>query len=261
MLTCSKKLTAVAAQIVVATLIGMPIASQAEMTLNVGAKATHESNVNGSPFKESQLSDSYLTLNGSATYYTPLDRAARTYFIGQAAAAVSAYRRFESLNNSALILSSGVYHQLSPAWSVQGMARVFGRDTKQDERDARGVGGSVELKNQLTQNLWLKGFLDHEKSKAGLASYSYDAASYGITGGYLLTKDIFMTAGHSRGTRTFETVSPFITRTNTTYADITQKLGDRMFLNAGFGHQRNRSNIPGTAYSNNIFSVGLTYSY
>lgn len=242
-------------------LVALMAPAQAEVTFNAGAKVTYESNVNGSPIKANQLSDSYLTLSTSAVYYTALDTANTTYFIGQAGAASSAYKNFDSLNNSMLMASAGLYKQFSPAWSGQATARGFGRDTKQSERDSKGMGMTLEIKNQLSQTIWVKGVADYEKSRANLDSFGYTGTTYGLNMGYLPLNNTFVNAGYSHNSRDFKTASIFKTTSQTLFGDVTQRIAKNWYLNAGYAYQKNDSNIAGTGYDNHIVSIGVNYSY
>lgn len=245
----------------VAFVTGLSFAAQAEVAVNAGAKVSHESNVNGSPIKANQLSDSYLALNASAVYYTALDAAQTSYFIGQLGASTSSYNRFNSLNNSMLGASAGLYKQLSPTWSGQVTGRGFVRDTKQSERDSKGMGATLEVKNQLSKALWVKGIVDYENSKAKLGAFGYRGATYGVNLGYLPLKDTFVNLGYSHAKRDFKTTSPFKTTSKTLFADVTQRIAKNWYVNGGYAYQDNNSNIAGTAYTNHIVSVGLNFSY
>ena len=235
--------------------------ARAEVTFNAGAKASYENNVNGSPTKANQLSDSYLTLNASTVYYTPLDAAQTSYFIGQIGASSSTYNKFSGLDNSALVASAGIWKQLTPTWSGQVTGRGFSRDTKQNERDSNGLGATFEIKNQLSQTMWLKGIADFENNKAKLGSFSYTGATYGVHLGYLPRQDTFVNLGFSHATRDFKTTSSFKTTSQTLFADVTQRIAKNWYLNGGYAYQDNNSNINGTGYTNHIVSVGLNYSY
>lgn len=235
--------------------------AKAEVTLNAGAKVTHESNLNGSTTKENRLSDNFLTLNASAVYYTPLDAAKTSYFIGQLGAMSSTYRNFSSLNNSALVASAGLYQQFSPTWSGQFTARGFNRDTKQSERDSTGLGATFEIKNQLSQTLWIKGIADYENSNANLEAFGYTSKTFGVNSGYLPLKDTFINFGYSHNKREFKTASSFKTSSNTLYGDVTQRIAKNWYLNGGYAYQKNDSNIAGTEYNNHIVSIGVNYSY
>lgn len=240
------------------------IAAQADVTLNAGSKLTHETNVNGSPDEPStanQKNDSYLTLNASAVYYTPLDAAKTGYFIGQIGALTTAYHRFDNLDNSMLLASVGVYKQLSPDWSVQATGRGFMRNTRQDARDADGLGATLEIKRQLSRQLWVKAVLDYEDSQAGLRAFSYTGESYGVNVGYLLQPNSFVSLGYHRAQRSFGTNSPFRTSAQTVFTELTHRLARNWYLNGGYAYRHNNSNLAGTAYTNHVISVGLNFSH
>jgi len=238
--------------------------AQAEVTLNAGVKLTHETNVNGSPDTPStanQISDNYRTLSASAVYYTPLDSAKTNYFIGQVGALASTYNKSDSLDNSMLMASVGFYRQLSPSWSGQITGRGFTRDTKQDARDSDGLGATLEIKNQLSQTVWIKGIADYEDSKANLTAFSYTGATYGLNFGYVPLKDTFINLGYSHATRDFKTTTTFKTTAQTLFADVTQRLAKNWYANVGYAYQDSDSNVAGTGYTNQILSVGLSFSY
>ncbi|MCM2309158.1 MAG: DUF2860 domain-containing protein [Sulfuritalea sp.] len=236
----------------------------AEVTLNAGARLSNDSNVNGSPdtpTKANQLSDNFLSLSASAVYFKPLDDAQTNYFIAQAGAMTANYNKFDNLNSSMLMASAGFYRQLSPTWSGQIMGRGFRRDTRQSERDSNGVGASLEIKKQLNQTLWLKGLADYEDNKANLASFSYTGATYGLNLGYLPRPDTFVNLGYSHSARDFKSVVTFNTTTQTLFAEVTERMSKNWYLNGGYAYMKNDSNFAGTAYTNHVLSLGVSFSY
>lgn len=238
--------------------------AHADFTINAGAKLSYESNVNGSPdspTKTNQRSDHYGTLSASAVYYTPLDAAQTRYFIGQVGALSSNYNKFSSLDTTMLMASAGFYQQLSPTWSGLVTGRGFNRDTQQNERDSDGLGATLEIKNQLSPTLWIKGIADYEDNKANLDAYSYTGQTYGVNMGYQPLQDTFASFGYSHAKREFKTTGSFNTTAQTLFADLTQRLAKNWYLNGGYAYQDNDSNIAGTAYTNHIVSVGVNFSY
>ncbi|GAB3473433.1 hypothetical protein [Polaromonas eurypsychrophila] len=246
---------------VLAVLVGP---AQAEVTFNAGAKLSHDNNVNGSPdtpTKANQLSDNYLTLSTSAVYFTPLDDAQTRYFIGQIGALSSAYQKFNALNSSMLVASAGLYQQLSPTWSGQVTARGFTRYTRQTASDSKGFGGTLEIKKQLSPTVFVKAFGDYEDSKANLSGYSYTGETYGVNLGYLPLKDTFVNLGYSHATRDFKSATLFVSKSETLFAEVTQRVAKNWYLSGGYAYGRNDSNLAGTAYTNHTVSVGLNFSY
>jgi hypothetical protein len=239
----------------------LAVMAHADITLNAGAKLTYDTNVNGSPDKANQQSDTSRTLNASAVYYTPLDPAKTSYFIGQVGALTTAYNRFDNLDNSMVMASAGLYKQLSPAWSGQLTGRGFIRDTRQDARDSTGFGTTLEIKRQLSRTLWVKAVADYEDNKANLRAFSYTGKTYGVNFGYLPLQDTFVNLGYSHAKRDFSTDSPFNTTAQTAFAEVTQRLAKNWYLNGGYAYRYNDSNVAGTAYANHIVSLGLNFSY
>lgn len=240
---------------------GLMSHAHAEFTLNAGAKLTHESNVNGSPTSTNRGSDTYGTLSASAVYYTALDAAQTSYFIGQVGALSSTYKKFDNLDNTMLVASAGLYQQLSPTWSGLFTGRGFTRNTKQNARDSDGFGATLEIKNQLSSTLWIKGIADYENSEANLNAFSYTGKTLGLNLGYLPMQNTFVNVGYSHAKRDFDTPASFNTTAKTLYADVTQRLAKNWYLNGGYAYQRNDSNIAGTDYNNHIVSLGVNFSY
>ena len=225
---------------------------------------SRDNNVNGSPdtpTKANQLGDNYLSLNTSAVYFTPLDAAQTRYFIGQAGAFSSAYNKFGNLNSAMLVASAGLWQQLSPTWSGQVTGRGFTRTTRQSDRDSSGFGGTLEIKNQLSPTVWVKGVVDYEDSKANLGTYSYTGKTYGVNLGYLPLKDTFVNLGYSHAARDFKSATPFVSKSQTLFAEVTQRMAKNWYLNGGYAYGRNDSNVAGTAYTNHTVSLGLNFSY
>ena len=247
-----------------ALLTALPAAVQADITFNAGAKLSRDNNVNGSPdtpTKANQLSDNYLSLNTSAVYFTPLDAAQSRYFIGQVGASSYVYNKFGNLNSSMLVASAGLWQQLSPTWSAQVTGRGFTRTTRQSDRNSSGLGGTLEIKNQLSPTLWVKGVADYEDSKANLGTFSYTGKTYGVNLGYQPRKETLVNLGYSQAARDFKSITPFRATTQTLFADVSQQLSKNWYLNVGYAFGRNDSNVAGTAYTNHTLSAGLSFSY
>ncbi len=247
-----------------AALVMLPGPAQAEISLNVGTRLSTDDNVNGSPdtpTKANQRSDSYLSLNASAVYYTPLDVLKTRYFIGQIGAFSSRYNKYENLDSSMLVASAGLYQQLSPTWSGQFTGRGFTRFTEQTERDSDGFGGTLEIKKQLTRTLWVKGVVDYEDNAANLRSFSYTGKTWGVNMGYLPFKDTFLNFGYSHNDRDFKSTAPFNSTTQTLFLEATQRLAEHWYLNGGYAYMDNDSNYAGTAYTNQVWSAGVSFSY
>lgn len=237
------------------------VVAQADVTVNAGARLNYDSNVNGAPNDSSRLSDTYTSLNASAVYSKALDRAQTAYFIGQAGVLANRYNKYDNLDNTALVASAGLFKQLSSSWSGQVTGRGFNRDAKQDARDSTGWGTTLEIKNQLTPTVWVKGIVDYEDSNANLNSFSYTGKSLGLNIGYLPRPNTFVSLGYNRAILDFKTSAAFRTTSDAYYVEVTQKLTKNWYLNGTVAHQNNDSNIAGTAYNKPMVSLGINYSF
>ena len=235
--------------------------AQAEVTLNAGARLSYDNNVNGAPIKANRLSDSHLTLSASGVYFTPLNDEQTNYFVGQVGVMSTDYNKYNNLNSSMVVGSAGLWRQLSATWSGQITGRAFGRDTQQHERDSTGYGATLEIKDQLTETVWLKGVADYEDSKANLGTFSNYGPTYGVNLGYLPQKDTFINLGYSYATRDFKTLTSFVSKAQTLFVEGTQRLAKNWYMSLGYAYQDNNSNIAGTGYTNQTVSVGLNFSY
>ncbi len=244
--------------------IAISSSAQADIDLNAGINTSYQKNVNGSPdlpTPANQLSDRATGLNVSAVYFTPIDADNTRYFIGQVGGVSTKYAKYNTLDNSMLAASMGIYQQFSTSWSGQFTGRNFSLTTQQDARNAKGLGGTVEIKDQLSQSLWLKGTADYADAKANLSSYSYKGPTYGLGMGYLPVEDTFMTLFYSSATQDFQTVTPFKAVSRTVYTDVTQRLAKNWFLNVSYSRSSNSSNIAGTDYTSQILSAAINFSY
>lgn len=256
--------TVISAAMLAGTLITLAGPAQAEVTFNAGARVSHDNNVNGSPdtpTKANQRSDNYLTLNTSAVYFTPLDPAQTRYFIAQLGAMYSAYNIYNNLDSSMLVASAGLWQQLTPTWIGQITARSFARNTQHSTRDSRGYGGTLEVRKQLSDKVWVKGVADYEDNAANLGAYSYTGKTWGVNLGYMPLQDTFVNFGYSHNNRDFKSTAPFNSTSKTLFVEISQRLAKNWYLNGGYAYGDNDSNYAGTAYTNHIVSAGLSFSY
>ena len=234
--------------------------AQAEATFNAGLKSTGESNINGATVKANELSDRYTTLNASGVYYTALDSEKTSYFIGQVGASSNKYSTYTGLDNSSVGASVGLYQQLTRSWSAQLTGRGFSRSTEQTARDSKGWGSTLEIKNQLSATVWIKGVADYESSKANLNSNDNTGNTLGLSMGFLPLENTFASLGFNQNKRDF-TLSSFKTTSNTYYVDLTQRLTKNWYLNGAYAMQDNSNNASDLSSKNNILSAAINLSF
>lgn len=251
-----------AINLAVALIAGMTAGiAQAEITLNAGVRQSYQANLNGSTIKANEKDDTYTGINASMVYYTSLDDARSVYFISNLGAQKTMFQKYDFLDSTGANLGLGLYKQLAPRWSAQFTGRGFMRDMQQKERDSNGWGTSAEIKHQLTQALWVKGVADYEDSKANLKAYNYTGKTVGVQAGALPFKNTFVNLGYNHAKRDFDTATKFTTTTNVVFADVSQRLWEKIYLSGSYAYMKNSSNIEGTAYNDQVASLGLSVSY
>ena len=128
-------------------------------------------------------------------------------------------------------------------------------------RNSTAFGANVSLKEWLTPSFWLKQVYDHEDNHADSSLYSYLGDSFGLWAGYSLTAKTRVGLGFSTLSRKFKEPSSFKVTSNTFSVDGTWDFYGNWSVNAGYDLEKADSNIPDSATTNNIYSVGLLYSY
>lgn len=243
-------------------LMGVAVGSaQAEVAFNAGVRTGYDSNVNGVGRDDDEEADRFVSAASSLVYYTALDAAKTTYFVGQVGAISNRYDRYDILDNSAFILSGGLYRQLNVDWSGQISVRGGQRQTEHSSRDTDSVGFTLEIKNQLTPQLWVKLVGDIEDANAQLDYFSYTGTSVGLTLGYRLLANTFVNGGYTYTERDFDTVADFETKTDTYFVEAVQRLSEQWYLNASYVTKDNRSNVAATDYDNHMMAVGINFNY
>ena len=53
----------------------------------------------------------------------------------------------------------------------------------------------------------------------------------------------------------------FNTTTQTLFAEVTERMSKNWYLNGGYAYMKNDSNFAGTAYTNQVLSLGVSFSY
>ena len=67
--------------------------------------------------------------------------------------------------------------------------------------------------------------------------------------------------GYSYLTRKYEDSSGFKTKSHTVSVGVVRELIKKVYVNIGYDRQFNDSNVSNTDYKNNIYTIGVTYSF
>jgi hypothetical protein len=158
-------------------------------------------------------------------------------------------------------LSTGIYKVfgdvLSGKFAINGRIKRY----QYSPRDSSAYGATLSLKERLTPAFWLKESYDYEKNNADSPLFTYNSNGVNIGGGYLATPQTTVLAGYNYFVYDYDQPSGFKVTSTTISLGLDHELAKKWFLNAQYSHQISDSNVAGTYTTDNIFSVGLRYSY
>ncbi|MCL5236373.1 MAG: hypothetical protein M1353_00805 [Nitrospirae bacterium] len=240
---------------------GLVVASKASggVILDAGIRETYEDNLNGSPADADKKGDFYTTVSASAGGYTEVVDG--TYLFLRGDAATYLYSKYNDLNATLGGISAGVYKELGDVFSAQLALKGKLKNFKGTLRDSSAYGGTFELKQQISPDFWIKEGYEYEKNDADSRLFSYNGHSVGVWSGYLITPKTMFNLGYSYLTRKYEDAFGFRTKSHTISAGIVRELVKKVYVNLGYDRQFNDSNVANTDYKNNIYTLGVTYSF
>jgi predicted porin len=102
---------------------------------------------------------------------------------------------------------------------------------------------------------------DYEMNNADSPFFTYKGNSMSIWAGFLVMPQTTFLLGYNYLARDYDQPSGFKVTSNTVSAGLEHKLAHTWFFEAQYDHQMSDSNVPGTYTTDNIFSVGIRYSY
>lgn len=239
-------------------LVFVPRAS-GELIFDVGVKETYEDNISGSPSDANKKGDFYTTVSAAVGGYTEV--ADGTYLFLRGDAANYLYSKYDDLNATIAGISAGMYKELGDVLSAQIALKGKLKEFKGEPRDSNAFGGTFELKQKITSKFWIKEGYEYEKNNADSKLFSYDAHSIGVWSGYLITPKTMLNLGYSYLTRKYEDTGGFKTKSHTISAGVAHEIVKKVYVNVGYDRQFNDSNVSNTDYNNNIYTLGVTYSF
>lgn len=171
------------------------------------------------------------------------------------------YSTFDEFNSSIMALSLGAFRSFSDLLS--GQITLFVRDKFFGEplRDSTSYGGSFFLKQQFSRSFWLKEWYEYEKNQAEDPAFSYSGDAAGMSAGYAVSDTLAATAGYSYMAREFEDPAGFIVTSHSLSAGIEKKFLDSWYIFLSYERQMSDSDAPDSYAVDNIYAMGLRYSY
>lgn len=183
-----------------------------------------------------------------------------TIFIKGFAQRIS-YDTYQDLDASIGGVTTGIATQwgksISSRFSLIGKVKHF----QDSRRSGDSLGGEVSLKEKITQDLWLRQFVEYEKSGADSPLFRYAGTKTGIRAGYDLTRTTIAAVGYSFLVQEFDEPPGSVLRTGTAFLTVELALSRTWLFSAEYDLQTSRDSTSGTDATNNIYSLALRYSY
>jgi hypothetical protein len=171
------------------------------------------------------------------------------------------YGSFTQFNSTIGGLSAGLNKGfggiLTARVAINGLVKRY-RDS---QRDSSAYGAAVTLKEKLGALFWLKEGYAYEKNNADSALFSYKGNAVNLWAGYVVLPKTTALLGYNYLVRDYDEPSGFKVTANTVSVGLEYEFLEKWFVDAQYDHQTSDSNVPGTNTADNIFSLGLSYSY
>ena len=157
---------------------------------------------------------------------------------------------------------AGVSSYLTDEILAKALVRVAIKNFDKNLRNSTAYGATVSLKETLIPSFWLKQVYDYELNDANDSLFSYQGDSLSLWAGYSVTEKSSVGLGYSYLVRNFDKVPPVLKLTTQTVSlDWTWDFYDKWSLSVGYDLEKADSNVPDSATTNNVYSVGLLFSY
>lgn len=159
-------------------------------------------------------------------------------------------------------VSAGASRRFSDIVSVRAVAYGSVKDYGNDLRDGTAYGAGVTLRERFSPAWWAKQRYEIEQNDADSPYYRYFGQSLGITLGCDMTVGSTVSAGFTFFLRDYNASAPSVTVTSQIVslgwsADLSYAWS---FL-VSYDHEWSDSDLPGTATTNNRYTMGIRYDY
>ena len=205
---------------------------------------------------KSDFSINYFADIGGST-----DIASGTYLFLIGSAQHTSYNSFNEFDNTIGGLTAGIDKDLGDIVTVRLAVNGSIKRYRDSQRDGDSFGPIVTFKEQFTRSFWLKESYYYEKNNADSAFFTYTGNFIGIWGGYLVLPKTTLLLGYNYLVRDYAEPAGFQVTSKTISAGVGHEFAKRWFIDAQYDHQMSDSNVPGTSSNDNIFSLGVRFSY
>jgi hypothetical protein len=205
---------------------------------------------------KSDFSINYFADVGGST-----DIASGIYLFLIGSAQHTSYNSFNEFDNTIGGLTAGIDKDLGDIVTVRLAVNGSIKRYRDSQRNGDAFGPIVTFKEQFTRSFWLKESYYYEKNNADSAFFTYKGNFIGIWGGYLVLPKTTLLLGYNHLVRDYDEPAGFQVTSNTVSAGVAQEFSKRWFIDAQYALQMSDSNVPGTNSNDNIFSLGVRFSY
>ncbi|MCL5022421.1 MAG: hypothetical protein M1497_03480 [Nitrospirae bacterium] len=229
------------------------------LLLDIDFRGVYEDNITASAADIGRKGDFYTILSASGGGYTEVGQGTYLFIRGDAAGYL--YRKNSDLNAVIIGARAGIHRKFSDVVSAEVALGGARKEYKETGRSSSALGGSFEVRQQLTSRFWIKEGYAYENNNASSDIFSYQGHLLGLWTGYLVAPKTMINLGYSYLYRKYEEPADFRNRFHTISAAIAREVARKVYAYAGYSRQYNGSNIPDTANTNNIYTLGISYSY
>ena len=209
----------------------------------------------------SSQSNSDTSLNLFANLGTSMRIAQDTLLFLAGSVQHTSYSSFTQFDSTIGGLNTGINMGLGDI-TVARLA-IYGaiKNYNDSQRNSSAYGANLSLKERLSPSFWLKESYEYEKNNASSAFFTYQGNAASIWAGYVVAPRASVLLGYNYLVRNFDQPSDFKVTAQTLSLGLEWELMKRWFLGAQYDHQISDPNVPGTNTTDNIYSIGLRYSY
>lgn len=233
--------------------------AMAGLLLDLEVKGVYEDNITGSAADIDKQGDFYTITSASAGVYRGAGGGTFLFLRGEAAGYL--YREYNDLNAVIVGFSAGAYREFSGSVSGEATLRIKRKQYSETGRSSNSLSGVLGFRQQVLPNLWIKEGYEFEKNIAGSDIFSYEGHLLGLWSGYSISPKTMATISYSYLVRTYEDPPGFRNTFNTFSFGITREVLKKIYVSAGYYRQYNSSNTHETSHADNIYTLGILYSY
>jgi predicted porin len=227
--------------------------------MDAGLKEVYEDNIVGSAADVGKKGDFYTVLAASLGGNRRIGEG--TFLFLRATAEGYLYRRYPDLNATIAGLNGGVYKEFNHVLSAAGSLNIKRENFKDSQRSSNAYGGLLNLRQQAQSDLWIKEGYEFTKNKADSSTFSYEAHLLWVGIGYSIMPKTTATVGYSYLRRTYEEPAGYRNIFHSLSLGLTKEIAEKISVYGNYDRQYISSNHHAATHINNVFTLGLSYSY